>query len=68
MISNGFNPSGILIAILAYAIPVAIILFASYWVIRSAVGSALRRHQIWLDAQKNILPGPTGAIGNIPHT
>lgn len=67
MISSGFNLSGILVAILAYAVPVAIVLFASYWVIRSAVGSALRRHQLWLEARdRDSRRGPTGAVGNDP--
>ncbi|MBU1587362.1 MAG: hypothetical protein KKH51_05380, partial [Actinobacteria bacterium] len=65
MISSGFNFSGILVAILIYAIPAAIVLFALYWVIRSSVECALRRHQIWLDSQRG--SGPTGAIGNISH-
>ncbi|WP_440711665.1 hypothetical protein [Herbiconiux sp. YIM B11900] len=58
---------GILSSLLIYLVFAAILLFALHWVIRSAVQSALRRHQLWLDAQKNIPPGPTGAIGNIPH-
>ncbi|MCS5732433.1 hypothetical protein [Herbiconiux daphne] len=62
MISSGFNLSGILIAILAYAVPVAIVLFAAYWVIRSAVGSALKRHQYWLDTRN----APTGGMGLPP--
>lgn len=66
MTSNGFAFTGILVAILAYAIPAAITLAALYWVIRSAVGAALRRHQIWLDLRNNLPPGPTGAI-DIPR-
>ncbi|MCS5716426.1 hypothetical protein NVV95_17910 [Herbiconiux sp. CPCC 205716] len=63
MISSGFNLSGILIAILAYAVPAAIVLFAAYWVIRSAVGSALKRHQYWLDTRS----APGGGVGIPPE-
>jgi hypothetical protein len=66
MISNGIGGAGILVAILIYAIPAAILLAALYWVIRSAIGSALRRHQLWLDARNNLPPGPTGAIPTNP--
>ena len=67
MISNGIGGAGILVAILIYAIPAAILLAALYWVIRSAVGSALRRHQLWLEARDlDNRRGPTGAIGNDP--
>ncbi|WP_368499891.1 hypothetical protein [Herbiconiux sp. A18JL235] len=55
------------LGLLIYLVFAAILLAVLYWVIRSAVGSALRRHQLWLDAQNNIPPGPTGAVGNILH-
>jgi hypothetical protein len=60
MFSTGFSGAGIIIMILAYAIPAAIILFALHWVIRSAVGSALRRHELWLDDRRRI-PPPSAA-------
>ena len=56
MVSTGFNGAGIILVILAYAIPAAIILFALHWVIRSAVGSALRRHELWLEERRRPLP------------
>ena len=55
---------GILSSLLIYLVLAAIVLFALHWVIRSAVQSALRRHQLWLKTQDG---GPTGAIGNVPH-
>ncbi|KJC64637.1 hypothetical protein SAMN06295879_2117 [Agreia bicolorata] len=58
---------GILSSLLIYLVFAAIVLFALHWVIRSAVQSALRRHQLWLEARdRDIRRGPTGAIGNNP--
>ncbi|GAA2250695.1 hypothetical protein N1031_20255 [Herbiconiux moechotypicola] len=56
-----------ILGLLIYLVFAATLLAVLYWVIRSAVGSALRRHQLWLDARNNIPPGPVGAVGNIPH-
>ena len=59
--------SGILSSLLIYLVFAAIVLFALHWVIRSAVQSALRRHQLWLEARdRDVRRGPTGAIGNDP--
>lgn len=67
MISNGIGGAGILLAILIYVVPAAILLAVLYWVIRSAVGSTLRQHQLWLETRdRDGRRGPTGAIGNDP--
>ncbi|SDY76861.1 hypothetical protein [Herbiconiux ginsengi] len=64
MVSTGFSWFGILVVILVYAVPAAIILFALYWVIRSAVGSALRRHELWLEERRRVPPaGSAGGAG-----
>jgi uncharacterized membrane protein YdjX (TVP38/TMEM64 family) len=45
----------------------AVMFYLLHWVIRSAVQSALRRHQFWLEARdRDARRGPTGAIGNDP--
>ena len=48
--TSGF---GLFVNILIFAIPAAIALIALYWVIRFAVGSALRNHQLWLDTRNS---------------
>ena len=58
---------GILTSLLIYLVLAAILLLALHWIIRSAVQSALRRHQIWIEARdRDNRRGPTGAVGNDP--
>ncbi len=42
MIVGGIDPAGIVMVVLLYAIPIALGLFALYWIVRKAVCAGIR--------------------------